>query len=64
MPDSVTSFVPIGQRGMRVTLRTERGWELVAEGDLDVLDPKYTGAERLADNKVISVNLWWRDPEK
>lgn len=58
MPDSTIAFVPVGQRGMRVTLRTARGWELVAEGDLDVHNPTYTGAERLSGNKIISVNLW------
>lgn len=58
MHDSTITFVPVGQRGMRVTLRTGRGWELGAEGDLDLQAPPLTGAERLAGNKVISVNLW------
>lgn len=58
VPDSKITFAPVGQRGMRVTLRTERGWELVAEGELDDQRPSYTGAERLAGNKIISVNLW------
>jgi hypothetical protein len=58
VPDSTIAFVPVGQRGMRVTLRTKRGWELVAEGALDLREPRCTGAERLASNRVINLNLW------
>lgn len=58
MPESKIAFIPVGQRGMRVTLRTGRGWQLVAEGALDEQRPSYAGAERLAGNKIISVNLW------
>lgn len=58
MPDSSLVFAPVGQRGMRVTLRTRLGWELAAEGNLDEAKPTYTGAERLAGNKVIATNLW------
>lgn len=58
VPESKIAFVPVGQRGMRVMLRTERGWEMGAEGELDDQRPSYTGAERLAGNKIISVNLW------
>lgn len=58
MPDSTIAFTPVGQRGMRVTLRTPHGWEVAAEGDLDSQIPSYAGAERLAGNKVLAVNLW------
>ena len=43
---------------MRVTLRTEMGWELEAFGEIDQAVPDFTGAEKLQRNKVITVNLW------
>ncbi len=43
---------------MRVTLRTEKGWELAAQGDLDELLPEFSGAEKLNQNRVVTVNLW------
>lgn len=58
VPKSSIVFSPIGRRGMRVTLRTEMGWELEAQGDLDQSLPELTGAERLRRNRVITVNLW------
>lgn len=58
VPESSIDFSPVGRRGMRVILRTERGWELVAQGDLDQLLPEFTGAEKLKENRVVTVNLW------
>lgn len=58
MPATSVEFSPIGRRGMRVTLRTEMGWELKAVGDLDSALPEFTGAEKLKRNRVITVNLW------
>lgn len=58
VPESKIAFTPVGQRGMRVTLRTRLGWELAAEGALDAQRPTYAGAERLVGNKIVSVNLW------
>ena len=43
---------------MRVTVRTERGWQLVAEGDVDQGIPLLAGAAKLRRNLVVSVNLW------
>lgn len=43
---------------MRATLTTERGWELVAHGDLDQGTPEFAGAEKLQSNLVVAVNLW------
>jgi len=58
MPDSSIDFKPRSARGMVVTLRTPRGWQLQAEGDVDTLVPEFTGAEKLSTNKVVTVNLW------
>lgn len=33
-------------------------WKLVVRGDIDQLSPVVTGAERLASNRVLTVNLW------
>ena len=43
---------------MRVTLRTAKGWELDARGELDELIPEFSGAEKLKSNRVVTVNLW------
>lgn len=43
---------------MQVTLRTDRGWELVARGALEQQLPELSGAEKLSNNTVIATNLW------
>lgn len=43
---------------MRANLTTERGWELVARGNLDQGIPEFEGAEKLQANLVVAVNLW------
>jgi hypothetical protein len=43
---------------MRVTLRTQKGWELEALGDLNQVTPEFTGAENLKRNRVLTGNLW------
>ncbi|WP_185746101.1 DUF726 domain-containing protein [Oryzihumus leptocrescens] len=58
MPKSSVNFDPVGRRGMRVTLQTERGWRLEAEGEVDLALPEFKGAEKLLRNLVITVNLW------
>lgn len=58
MPKTPIAFSPVGRRGMRVTLRTEKGWELVAVGEVDQALPKFSGAPKLQNNRVLTVNLW------
>lgn len=58
MPKSMIDFAPVGRRGLRVVLRTERGWTLEAVGDVDEQVPALQGAEKLERNDVVAVNLW------
>jgi hypothetical protein len=58
MPKSSIKFTPRGSMGMLVTLRTDKGWELSAEGSLSDAVPKLTGREALKSNRVVATNLW------
>lgn len=58
VPKTTIDFTPVGRRGMRVSLMTERGWKLAAEGDVDLAEPEFTGADQLQANQVVTVNLW------
>lgn len=58
MAEPPIAFVPVGRRGMRVTLRTDGGWELTAQGAIDESVPELTGEQRLRDNRVVEINLW------
>lgn len=58
MPRASIEFVPIGRRGICVTLRTDRGWTLDARGDVDQALPELAGADRLRGNLVVTTNLW------
>lgn len=58
MPKSTVSFTPRGHGGMLVTLRTDKGWELTAEGELVGAPPVLSGRQALQDNLVVTTNLW------